>query len=227
LSFISEFEDESATKMASDLILALESRFKTVLQNVCMKMCRFLDPRFKETLNVTDYDNVREHLSTLYKRVHELKGENSKPSPTAQSSTSSSSADQNDNLTRKEADSDTLLAKYIDSLASQNRNIEDEWKNLFRYELKSYREEKKENLNSNPFDFWKIRKDKYPRLSQIVDIIFSIPGTQVSVERLFSSVHFILNEYRSTLSTKHLNDILLIRSNFQYIDMQKLAKDVP
>lgn len=66
-------------------------------------------------------------------------------------------------------------------------------------------------------DFWKQMnlKKKYPELYQLAVLVNAVPVTQVTVERAFSIVAFILSSRRCQLAEKTLSDILLVRLNKQ------------
>lgn len=66
--------------------------------------------------------------------------------------------------------------------------------------------------------FWEEKEAQFPRLHKIALIVLAGAGTQVSVERLFSGLKFLLNDHRSMLSSQNIEDILLIRGNFEYLD---------
>ena len=59
--------------------------------------------------------------------------------------------------------------------------------------------------------FWHRRKNDYPMLYEVYMLISSVPGTQVSVERLFSHLKFILSDQRSALAGTILDAILFVR----------------
>jgi len=44
-------------------------------------------------------------------------------------------------------------------------------------------------------------------------VVFNAPATQVSVEKLFSGLKFILSPYRSNISSKNLENQLLVGTN--------------
>lgn len=69
-------------------------------------------------------------------------------------------------------------------------------------------------------DFWKRSevKESFPALYQLSTLVNAVPVTQVSVERAFSIVAFILSERRCQLAEKTLNDILMIRLNKQLFE---------
>lgn len=61
-------------------------------------------------------------------------------------------------------------------------------------------------------EFWKNQKH-FPVLKEIALDIISAPVTEVSVERLFSRLNFILNPHRAALNAGLLEDILFLRMN--------------
>ena len=56
----------------------------------------------------------------------------------------------------------------------------------------------------------------FPKLSPIAEAILAIPCSQVSVERSFSDLEFILNSKRSRLNTNTMEDILFVRINDRF-----------
>lgn len=48
----------------------------------------------------------------------------------------------------------------------------------------------------------------YPEICVLAKIILSVPSTQVSVERLFSSLKFIFSPYRCNINSQNLEDQL-------------------
>jgi len=59
--------------------------------------------------------------------------------------------------------------------------------------------------------FWNQRRRDYPNLYEVYMLISSVPGTQVSVERLFSHLKFIVADQRSRLGGSILDSILFVR----------------
>ena len=71
-------------------------------------------------------------------------------------------------------------------------------------------------LTSNPLDFWRYHREKFPRLSRLARWIFSIPATSINVERQFSGAGHVKQERRTNLNPEQLDDILLIRPMEKY-----------
>ena len=65
----------------------------------------------------------------------------------------------------------------------------------------------------NVIKWWYERRDAYKELFSVAEVIFSVPSTEVSVERLFSQLRFILDPLRTSLSDEHVNEILVLKTN--------------
>jgi hypothetical protein len=63
--------------------------------------------------------------------------------------------------------------------------------------------------------FW-IKNDNFPLLKNIALDIISVPMTEISVERKFSHLNFILNKQRSCLEGENLDDIFFLRMNSKF-----------
>jgi len=68
-------------------------------------------------------------------------------------------------------------------------------------------------LNQDILHFFQNVKLKSPHLSALAQVVLATPATQVSVERAFSALHFILSERRSSLSSQNINSLLVVKLN--------------
>lgn len=66
--------------------------------------------------------------------------------------------------------------------------------------------------------FWMNSEDQYPILAPTALDIVTAPMTEVSVERLFSHMNFVLNPRRNCLKGDILEDILFLRMNRKFAD---------
>lgn len=73
----------------------------------------------------------------------------------------------------------------------------------------------------NILEYWYSKKNEQPELFALAKVVFSLPATQVSVERLFSNVSYILNPLRNALDSSILDDILVLRMFFNADDYNK------
>ena len=113
-----------------------------------------------------------------------------------------------------------LRGEYQNEPREEDEKLEVE--DSLKSELKVYLNEKKMGLKEKVLSFWEKNKTKYKRLYKIAAVYHQIPVTEVSVERLFSHVKFLLNPLRSTLSASLLDDILLLRLNFELYEKKKI-----
>jgi len=65
---------------------------------------------------------------------------------------------------------------------------------------------------SSLLDFWndKETKSNYPILAKLAEIVLAAPGTQVSVEELFSQLKFLLNDQRESMDSVTVNNVLIV-----------------
>lgn len=76
-----------------------------------------------------------------------------------------------------------------------------------------YWQEPRINKNECIFQYWGKMKCVYPDLYTVAVNVIGVPTTQVTVERAFSALKFILSPQRTNLSEEMLEDILYIRLN--------------
>jgi len=80
--------------------------------------------------------------------------------------------------------------------------------------LKSYHiKQNRLNHKINILKFWKSMETVYPEIYILAKIVLSVPSTQVSVERLFSGLKFILSPYKSNINSQNLEDQLLVQTD--------------
>ncbi|KAK3922307.1 Zinc finger BED domain-containing protein 4 [Frankliniella fusca] len=68
-------------------------------------------------------------------------------------------------------------------------------------------------LKSDVLKFWESKRLIWPELYELAMIVLAIPATQVSVERLFSALRFILRPQRFALSSNNVDDIVFLHAN--------------
>ncbi|KAE8741983.1 hypothetical protein FOCC_FOCC012462 [Frankliniella occidentalis] len=68
-------------------------------------------------------------------------------------------------------------------------------------------------IKANIHKFWEEKTLIWPELYEVAMIVLAIPATQVSVERLFSSLRFILRPQRFKMAGKRLDDIVFLHAN--------------
>lgn len=62
-------------------------------------------------------------------------------------------------------------------------------------------------------EYWKKRKFSNPRVYRLAMVVLAAPSTQITVERLFSQVKFVLTDSRMRLSSASIKDIMVLKMN--------------
>ena len=120
------------------------------------------------------------------------------------------SHEDNDDDDRQEKEPDDLDCLLKSKESVRRRSRQDDGIDKI---IEAFSKENRIDKETNVLQYWLERKNVNPVLFHLSQIVLSVPATQVSVERLFSSLKFILSPQRSQMSETLLNDILLIRAN--------------
>lgn len=67
--------------------------------------------------------------------------------------------------------------------------------------------------SQNILEYWESQKITRPKLYALAKVVLAVPATQVSVERLFSSLRFVMERLRYNLNDTTVENILVIRNN--------------
>ena len=87
---------------------------------------------------------------------------------------------------------ETEFDRLIESLsmqAQENVNMV----NKVEAEISSYKKEKRLKTSESNIEFWKKKEMVYPKLYDMAKVLNGIPVSEVSIERLFLNVKFVLN----------------------------------
>lgn len=77
-----------------------------------------------------------------------------------------------------------------------------------------------ENLKKPIWTIWEDKQRSDPELYLLATMVLSIPPTQTTVERAFSSLPIILNSHRTRIGDTTIQNILLVRLNRDLIDSE-------
>jgi hAT family C-terminal dimerisation region len=92
-------------------------------------------------------------------------------------------------------------------------------------EIKQLSRQRKQLLNVNPLTYFKKYQRLSPMLYKLSLVVFSAPGTQVSVERTYNMLRILLTPSRNRLSCRTTSEILLINLNrdlLHYVDFEHM-----
>ncbi|XP_018406377.1 PREDICTED: zinc finger BED domain-containing protein 4-like, partial [Cyphomyrmex costatus] len=192
------------------------SREKYLLENDVLLSALFLDPRFKIFLEDVQIEKAKTHLKHLWAKMmslEDLPALNPNSQEFSSSESESTSDDLESLLKLKEIHHNSSISQSSPSVQSTQSN---EHLSLRRIELllESYHQEQKRiSRNTNILEFWQEKSTIDPELYKLARVTLAVPATQVSVERLFSGLKFILSPLRTNVNEEILEDQLLVRAN--------------
>ncbi len=80
-------------------------------------------------------------------------------------------------------------------------------------EVDTYMRDNLPSLDTDPLEWWKIQKTRFPRLAILARRYLCIPGTSVPSERIFSTAGLTVNRLRTRLTPEHVNMLLFLNKN--------------
>lgn len=180
-------------------------RDSILLNNTAMICGVYLDPRFKFKLSSDEVLIAKNSLEHLFQRIKMTKE-------------SQSVADEieEDDSFEAECVASGLSRVYY---GNDSKKKTEKFDNAILEKLfESYDEIGRIHRKCSILEFWNDRKDEDAVLYQLACIIHSIPPTQATVERAFSTLGYIYNEKRTRLLPQMLENILLIRLNNELVE---------
>ena len=101
---------------------------------------------------------------------------------------------------------------------SRNLNVTEEFiEKGIKPVLRLFLKKEFQPASADVLKFWERSKNIWCELYPLAMIVLAAPATQVSVERLFSSMRFIFSTLRGNLKNDILDAILVVRSNYEII----------
>lgn len=201
----------SKTNLNANLLKSMLKREDKLLDNSLMKCAMLLDPRFCDEIEGNQLIQTKEMLADIWKSMKPTRNVQENEPNTSENNGMASSADifqsymrnkgkQRQTILQNATTNDDILRSvdlFIEQEGSAEQSIDDDLSIL---------------------KFWETKKKGYPILYEIAMVIFGIAPTEVTVERMFSVFGYIFNDYRSGLSQRLLEDMLIICLNPELFD---------
>lgn len=181
-----------------------------------MLACLYLDRRYSIMLTDTQKQQAKNHLISVYTHKSRLLQINSSDSVNNLNLSHAPCVVAVQKLFCDNDELEIMLAKKETELAVLNltNNKETSTTTDMNSILDSFDKTKRIPLNTNILVYWSNQKNVLPsQLYELSKIVFAVPGTQVSVERAFSSLNYILSDKRNSICGNLLEDILLVKLN--------------
>lgn len=199
--------EKRCTSIAENLQRCLD-KHKNKLLNDPLSLCAiFLDPRYKCDI-CKDPEKVRfveTTIRNLHERIKVAKVGELTESKGNEPKKSNTSGDVNSLYEELDAEYDAI------GHSTEDKN-DDIVVGIHKYE--SFISNARAKSSSSVHEFWENNKANFgPELYEVASIIYAVPPTQACVERCFSALKFLFNDYRYNLGEKLLENLMLIHLN--------------
>lgn len=204
-------ENHSLTRL---LLKHLRPRREKVLDHQAMNAAVYLDPRFNRLLDLEKRNEAVYFLQNFWIRLVNFQGLNLNETedPDAGDGAELDFIDDNidADLLALVRSTDERISKPSGSASAKEKCIKTQLIKFFQTETIINVQKAKGILG-----YWSSAvRYEYHALYALSRVLLSVPATQVSVERAFSALRFVLNDYRTSMSDESLENILLVRLNW-------------
>jgi bifunctional polynucleotide phosphatase/kinase len=203
------------SSLAKSLEKSMAEREKDLFTTDLMNAALYLDPRYRIILE-GDQERIKsaiDFLQNVHRRLSQFHPERPKqePNPEIEQQPCHSKTGQS-----------SFLSKFLEQRRSQLYNIQpanEEYERTIFDQIASFKEITA-NLNFNVLNFWEEKKTTQPDLYSLAMTVFSVPMTQVTVERLFSALKLVLSDLRNSLKKDNVLNVLNVKMNYDIIVQQ-------
>ncbi|CAI6354472.1 unnamed protein product [Macrosiphum euphorbiae] len=193
-------------------------RQKLLLKNELFSAAIYLDPRFQVLLDYSDKNIAKEHLTKIYDLMISMNTAID-DNLTLQGLNNSEAEELNNSAGNDEPVIEDDFELFI---LNNNETAVPLGSNSFPTQapiqllLESFDNISREHYKTNIVEYWKQQQKSMPELYRLAQVLLAVPATQVSVERSFSSLKFILSDLRTNMTETILEDVMIIRGNKQF-----------
>lgn len=209
----------------------MEKRFK-FLNTAPLQLATFLDPRVRDLLSDEQARNAICNLGNIWNVIKNINNKINAANTNRQTSTGRPT--EKEYLDTYFALRDGEAAKSVSvwekkaENSRKTRNYNKDVSDIILL-LRSYQSWTKEDFNPDEVNYllkyWKLREDKYPEMYDIAQYVATIPPTQVTVERVFSIVKYVMTDQRTKLSPLILASMIKIRLHREIAE-EVMANDI-
>lgn len=198
------------TEFTNELVHNMKKRQDMLFENEIFLAAIYLDPRFNVILTDEQIRSAKNCLVNTYARIEVIN--------TQQEGTR---IDDNEVVEETSAGRDEDEFERILRNAETTRTLNRSRSMTSRYSIESeiddFIKQPRVKPSTDILAFWNNKNCKQCELRKLANVILAVAPTQVSVERLFSGLKFILSPHRSKLNSDVIDNILIIRLNYNKI----------
>lgn len=206
---------EILTQLAAELVKAMERREKQLLENDAIQASIYLDPRFLPFLLKENHTTAIAKLENVWVKLQALDGKGSASEiVTSLSVIASCLVDaSSEEKTSSSAPNDILQRSWAKLMASKKKEPVATYS--LRRQLEDFEQTETLEPSQDILQYWETKKYVMPQLYQLATVVHAAPATQVSVERLFSGMSYILSNLRTNMKSQTLDNVMVVRCNEQ------------
>lgn len=187
--------------LAKHLLDALKSRNENIFKNPFMVCALYLDPRYRNAI-ISNHEKSEEAQKTLTKIWHRINAIDATPNNDSTVANMNISSD----LSFDDFDENEAVYRFHNPSNANNQTPMDIQNKITSFQPDS-------STFSSILQYWESLKDSEPELYKLAKVVFSVPPTEVQIERDFSDLKWIFTERRFSLSQRRLEAILLLHLN--------------
>lgn len=182
---------------------------KHIVENDITLAALFLDLRFHFLLTPEQKEKAKNHLLYLWEKIDSKKKESGTTNllPPVETKQKVSQVDDCDDGLEQIMREMECQKSYSDAGESDTGNIS------ILEEIEKFCTKGRVNATNDMNQSWKADKFTFPILYELAKIIMAVAPTEVSVERNFSTLDFILNKRRNRLTDPNFEMILFTKLN--------------
>lgn len=200
------------TEISTTLFNKMKQRETALFDNDTFINGIFLDPRVNSILTPEQLERAKQNLIKLFFKyfIIEYNTHTSDASVTELASSSTIEA--------RSAMEEFLSSCYINrqndlNILIRRRDPQGEITTNIKQSFNAFLDEPLLKSSEDVLHYWEKSKNKFPLLYKLSKVVLAAPMTQVSVERLFSSLKFMVSNYRTSMKDNIIEDLLFLRSH--------------
>lgn len=213
------------TVLANHLLEQTKKRKDKIFNNPLMACALYLDPRFQSEIlkSPVKVNEAKATMLKIWRRLIALRASDTNQLVQAEEINSSNESNfEFDELLalEKHLQRDRQSNEQQNNVASSQNYSEDIETIIDTYQPDSI------PLTSSILSYWEDMKEKERQLYDIASVVFSVPPTEVKIERDFSHLDCVFTKRRGNLCHNRLEDIFVIHLNkdlFEVVTQQEIS----
>lgn len=193
------------TEFATEFVNNIKRRESALFESEIVLAAIYMDPRYNVILTDAQIRAAKDCLLNTDTRIEELCIE------TEKASNEDNSCIIQDTSHIVEEDEFESLLKNAEAVRGQTKSRNSTSSCSVENKLDDFLKESRLKSSTDILSYWNNKNTS--ELYKLAEVLLTVPPTQVSVERLFSALKFILSPHRSRMNGNLVNDILVIRLN--------------